>query len=89
MEARSERLGHNTPDLQSVERDSKISNRKEHEGQRPGVLRGSEIAPECTSGGDQKLRGKSWCSDYIRVRVDCYQATKEAGLTEPSDVPHL
>jgi len=81
-EARSEQLGHGTPDLHSDGRDS---NWREHEDQEQFVQQPSiETAPGRTFGGSQDggdahdlvqsggSRGEPWCSGYARVRIDHY-----------------
>ena len=49
-EVQNEQLGHNTPDLHSIKRDS---DRREHEGRGPSVQQPSEIVPERTLGDGQ------------------------------------
>ena len=101
MEVRSERLGRNTPDLQSVERDSNTGGQEEYEGPGPDVHRPSEMTPERTSGGDQdgggagdpaqsgKSRGTCRCSGYNIVRINHYQRRREGRLTGLSVVSQL
>ena len=93
--ARNERLGHNTPDPHSAERDPEIRDRREGEGQGSGVQQPPETVPGHTLGGDQdgrdlhdlvrseKPRGEPWCSGNALVCIDHCQLGREvrwAGL---------
>jgi len=79
--ARSEQLGHDTPDFYPDKRDPDTRDWEGHEDREPGIQRPSETAPECTSGGDQdggdvddlaQSRGKSCCFWYTTVHIDHY-----------------
>ena len=95
-EARSERPGYKTPDLQPAERDSVIGDRKECEGQGLAV---SEITLERTFGGGQdggdaenpaqswRSTSKAWRSCYTIVRIDRCQSRRVTG-NGLLDVPH-
>ena len=71
VQAQSDQLGPNTPDLHPVQ--------SKHKDQRPRVQRPSDVAPEHTPGSGQddgntdepaqskRSKGKSWCSGYISL----------------------
>ena len=81
-EARSEKLIRNTPVPYYAGRDSKVLNRRDHEGQGPDAWQPSETAPKRIFGGGRdggdahdlvqsgRSRGKPWCSGYAIVRID-------------------
>ena len=86
-EARTEHLGHTTPDLHSTGGNSAIRNQNDNEGHDPGIQQLSGSAPERTSGGGRdgepgRPRGKSSFSNYTASVLTTTVLAKERGWVD-------